>query len=220
MRYIALTLLLLNLAYLGWNLWQRQLPTVAARPTAAPLAGAPLVLLAELGDTADPDSVQATGEGRCTRAGEFASLEDAELLIEEARAMGLVARLALTGERLPPLYRVFLPPYSSREVAALGLATLQGDPGVVTLVQDIYLITRGGLENGIALGIFPAEEAAEAVRARLEALGYPARTGEVARAEGPVFVLLQSAAGGPISAENWAQLVLDRPYLSGSENVC
>ncbi|MEX2129864.1 MAG: SPOR domain-containing protein [Pseudohongiellaceae bacterium] len=221
MRSIALTILLINLAYLAWIVWDRQQsssPTTVIDPGPA---GTSLLLLSESNIDDPQGQAENPASARlCTRAGVFPTLEDANQLIEEARRMGLDARLSLEGRMQPPQYRVYLPPYVSRDSAAQSLNTLQTNPAVVELLIESYLITRGDLENGIAFGVFADLADAEAVRDQLDALGYPVQMGEVPTAEGPVFVLLNDRETGPVSAQIWAQLVLDRPYLSHSENVC
>lgn len=221
MRPIAITLLLLNFAYLGWIVWQRSqspVPSIPVRPATA--SGAPLVLLSERDATAVSRSDVAMAVLLCTQVGEFPSLEDANLFIKEARDLGLTAKLSLAGRLLEPQYRVYLPPFSSRDIAALTVNTLQGVPEFIALALESYVITRGELANGIAFGIFPDQAGAEVIRNTLGALGYAAEVGEVPRAEGAVFVELIGPDDAAISPRIWEQLLLDRPYLNRSENVC
>ena len=221
MRYIALTLLLLNLAYLAWNFWQRSQTEVPVVLIETEEPGARLRLLSERETDAERAApVAAEAAALCSRLGEFPSVEDANLFIKEARALNLQAELWVDGSLLAPQYRVYLPPYSSREIAALSLNALQEDPRVTELALETYLITRGELANGIGLGIFAERNTAETLMEALSGLGYEVRLGEVPRAEGRIFVLLSEAQIMALDPQIRAQLMLDRPYLDASENVC
>ena len=155
MRYIAVTLLLANLAYLGWVQMRPQV--VQESPPARELLNTGITLVdefqAQAGTAPRPDT-NASDTLQCSRVAGLMSLDGANSLMVEARDMGLEAALELSGAALPSHYRVYLPPASSRAIATISLDGLAERLRAADLGIDSYLITRGQLENAIALGVF------------------------------------------------------------------
>ena len=224
MRYIAVFLILANFAYLGWNLWQEQAaesPGTNEAVTQRPLLNTGLTLVSEYQAAAAEQAAREAEASRlCSLVAGFASLDEANTFIALAGQAGLSARLALSGDSLPSQYRVYLPPASSRSIATItmdGLGERLAEAGVDV---ETYLITRGLLENAIALGVYEQESAAAEVVAAVEALGYSPKSQDIPRSTGEPQVLLDPGPQARINEAEWLDLTAETPALSRSENVC
>ncbi|GAB5500599.1 MAG: hypothetical protein PsegKO_29100 [Pseudohongiellaceae bacterium] len=224
MRYIAIFLVLANLALLGWNLWRGQTAVSGSQPAQSdtrPLLNTGLTLLSEYQDaTAEQQRRDAEANRRCSLVTGFDTVDDAYSFIAEAEQQGLLARLGLTGEALPSQYRVYLSPASSRSIATITLDGLGERLAESGLSVESYLITRGVLENAIALGVYEEQAAAEEVIAAVAALGYDPQLQDIPRSTGDVQVLLDPGERPQVRDTEWLDLTAERPGLSRSENVC
>ncbi|MFM1897738.1 MAG: hypothetical protein RLZZ385_2812 [Pseudomonadota bacterium] len=222
MRWIVATLFIANLVMLAWGIGsdRQSAPVAQGSPARDQVAPAGLRLLSEghVSSTAAPSPP--AGAGRCIQLSGFDNLEDALYFISQLQAEGINGQVLLRGVTLEPQYRVYLPPFSSRDIATLTLETLQQLRQERGLSFESYLITRGPLENGIAFGVFALEAEAEALADTLRGLSLAALTGTVPRSEGAVLVELTTDENNRISEDLWQELVLDRPAIARSENVC
>jgi len=224
-RYIAIFLVLVNLAYLGWNLWRgSQAEEDGPRSTVAesrPLLNTGLTLVSEYEQiAAEQARLDAEANRQCSLVTGFDSFDEATSFMALAEQQGLATRIGFTGEPLPTQYRVYLPPASSRSVATIALDGLSERLATAGLEVESYLITRGALENAIALGVFEEQEAAGEVLAAVEELGYQPRLQDIPRATGTVQVLLDPVSRPRIGDAEWLDLTAERPALGRSENVC
>ena len=85
---------------------------------------------------------------------------------------------------------------------------------------ETYLITRGLLENGIALGVFSEQASAQNTQSRVLQLGYPAEIEEIPRSTGEIRVQLQVLEQEALENPAWLELTGDRTGLSIVENLC
>ena len=88
------------------------------------------------------------------------------------------------------------------------------------MVSEIYLITRGMLENGIALGVFSERVDAETARIAVQELGYVPEIEEIPRSTGEIQVQLQVLEQNVQENPAWLDLTVGRPDLSITENLC
>ena len=86
--------------------------------------------------------------------------------------------------------------------------------------SEIYLITRGMRENGIALGVFSERDDAEASNKAIRELGYAPEIEEIPRSTGEIQVQLQALEQNVLENPPWLDLTVDRPDLSITENLC
>ena len=220
MRYIVIFLLLANLVYLGWNYYQPA-PSAPASELTRPLLNNGLMLLSEFEVVAAEQArLNAEAARLCAQITGFASVDDANSLIAAARALGLQATLELTGTALAPRFRVFLPPASSRSIATITLDSLSERIRNAGMQIETYLITRGLLENAIALGVFTSLSAAEMTRQQLQELGYEAEIEEIPRSDGDIEVWLKDPDSDQVGDTEWLDLSAERPELSRAENLC
>mgnify|MGYP001162639895 FL=1 len=224
MRYIAVFLLLANAAYFFWHLYTSQNGGVGLDRVVIPPINSGLVLLSEQTEIADLLVTDVTpvkkAYGYCALAGLFPNLEDANYFMVSAQELGFDTEVSLSGELLSPQYRVYLPPLASREIATSTLIGLSERLREADLSIESYLITRGQLSNGIALGVFAQRFNAEGVQNRVLELGYNLEIGEIPRADGDIQVRLMHENQFPFQTDQWLELTLDRPYLEQVENLC
>jgi len=156
----------------------------------------------------------------CSLVGNFATVDEANGFIARVESESVTARLSLAGEPLPAQYLVYLSPLSSRLIATITLEGLGEAIAAANLEIENYLITRGLLENAIALGVFSDVASATEIRNQVAELGYSVEIDEIPRSTGDIRVQLQAASSDLIENLKWLELTADRPYLSRSENLC
>ncbi|MEX0618728.1 MAG: SPOR domain-containing protein [Pseudohongiellaceae bacterium] len=232
MRTVILLLLVTNLGFLAWNMFQPPWQDLVVGSDYGARAVPGITLLAER--TPEPDipteperpasrvigPQSGGGAMNCIAIGLFPTLDDAFQFIAQARELGFNAELAVDGPMLDPQYRVFLPPAESREMATTMLDELNRRALDQGMTLESYLVTRGELENGVALGVFnQADNATEIVR-QVASLGFEVRISEVPQTDGDISVHLKNLENERLGDTLWSQLILDRPYLDQSQNVC
>ena len=132
----------------------------------------PVVTNSGLSETEVSEQVVST----CAALGPFGSIEDGEIIKDQLASVDLKVALKavdeLTGNRD---YRVMLPPASSAEQAFRKLRELQS--------QDIdsYVIMRGRNALGISLGVFSGEERALQLQSVLTKKGYETQISPIDR---------------------------------------
>ncbi|MEZ5543561.1 MAG: hypothetical protein R3F42_16220 [Pseudomonadota bacterium] len=180
MRHLVYLLLILNVAYFGWNLFaagtpeqqQRELPPL-------PASAKPLVTLQEMQQHSaavleqDADGVDALtrtdppgagGTAVCQRLGPFLAEADARAVAAQLDRHGLEPRQRVSADRQESSYWVYLP--SMTRAAAMEIARqldAQGD-------HEYYI----GKDNFISLGTFRDSARAEIRQRQLQEMGLDA----------------------------------------------
>jgi len=215
MRYIAIFLLLANIAYFSWLRYDDEPSMAVVQDNPRPLLNSGLTLVSEF-----EAQLAARPVLKCFALSAFNTVDDATSFIAELGEAAFSADVILSGDSLSSQFRVFLPPSSSRGIATITLDSLSESLNTAELDIDIYLITRGMLENGIALGVFPDRESAEAVLNAVEGLGYAPQIEEIRRSTGEIGVQLQLQEQYVLQNPAWLDSTVDRPNLSITENLC
>jgi len=118
-----------------------------------------------------PEALQASQPKVCIEVGPFQTIQEIEAAIStfptEIAFQSESRTVAVEIE-----YRVYLPPLPSREIAATTLENLRAAFALNNLAIETFLIPRGELANGIALGLFTEHANALNVREQLRNLGY------------------------------------------------
>ncbi len=250
MRGILLGLLFSNMVFLAWNILTPSLAPVASPRVSPPHEYETLQLLAEIDAAlllpypsgasltqaeavavavpepvvaeqvvAEQEGVVAGGEGYCAEIGPFRSQEDAQGYIS-SHAERLSLQLDVRDVPAPPDYRVYLPPFSSRELAQSTLATLQAQFAANNVAIDTYLMPRGELANGIALGLFSEQQNALNVQRQMEVLGYKVVVRTEPKQRQEVWLVATGMRSQEEFAEHWAQMRLSRSYVDTREKLC
>ena len=219
MRYIVIFLLLANFAYFGWNQYYQILPTSVPVSESLPLLNTGLMLVREY-EAQERESTATIRTPVCSIVAKFPSVGDAYGFMARSRDGGFGTLLNLTGEALPPQFRVYIPPLSSRTFATITLDGLSEAITNADLQVETYLITRGILSNAIALGVFDQRDSADIVINQLKILGYDAEIQEIPLSTGDIQVLLRHPDSGFIDEAQWLDLSTNRPYLTVTGNLC
>jgi hypothetical protein len=193
MRWIFVTLILLNLLYFGWGYWKQSgnadtPDTEVVAASSGVEAGQGLVLLTERlpapGSPAPPPSIsperpkveppkmpvmiKEPDRRVCARLGPYPDEKGGGIAVRALREAGLQAAMAEVQEQKSVQYWVVLPAAESRRRALQTLRELQARK------IDSYLITSGEMSNAISLGLFSREELARGVQQKIKEAGYPA----------------------------------------------
>jgi hypothetical protein len=192
MRGVVLGLLLSNLLFWGWEvlLDQNAGGEVVQRPTNGSSRNAQTIRLVSEVDadvlvrfpalnTGGADVGLNSGVGlsenplNCFEIGPFDNLVDAQDFIDSQSIQTPMApELRRTPAPGSAVFRVYLPPQESRELAADKLEELRGAFDAHSLNIDSFLVVRGEMENSIALGVFAEQRNALNVQQQLAELGY------------------------------------------------
>lgn len=241
MRGIVFGLLFTNLVYLAWNIFvptatEQRLPSPAAQmgesvrlvseasseqlrqypaqQDAPALQDAPAQSLAQ-----SADEIVTEQALYCAQIGPFRNEEDAQNF---ANTYAQRMNLAVEVRQVPaaPDYRVFLPPFASRELAISTQETLRAAFAANKFSIDTYLVPRGELENSIALGLFSEQSNALNVQRQMQGLGYQVvvRTEEKQASE--AWVLATDVESEAQFTQQWTQMRLSRSYIDAGEKLC
>lgn len=214
MRYIVIFLLLANIGYFAWNVTHPRPPVIAEEPRA--LLNTGLTLLSEYeeqGEELALDSVR-----QCSIVSGFLDQPAAEAFLERARSRNLQGFLEIESPQTE--YRLYLRPTPSRDIAAAILEDLSARLMEEELGLDTYLITRGELENAIALGLYASRDQAETVRNQVAELGYGPQIEEIPLGETQFQVILRPPQAERINEPEWLDLSAETEGLTRLENLC
>lgn len=216
MRYTVVFLILANLAYFGWNYWYPlpEPPTGAVQP----LINSGLTLVSEFEEQTGLAAIEARRQ--CSLVSGFESSDEAESFMAQARSRGLQAFLTGSLATSRSQYQVFLPPTASTEIARLTLADLAQRVEEAGIEVETYLITRGELQNAVALGVFDSATEAVVLRDQVSELGYSPQIQQFDAFVSSVQVWLRPPESERINELEWLDLSGVRPNLSRVENLC
>lgn len=235
MRWIFVSLLVVNLLLLAWGMVFREAPgpAIGAPRPVTPYAYsdvAALRLLSESGmpaatKTVVPDSAPAQsiprpsvpekdGKPLCEMVGAFAGRAEAEQFIERLNAIDIqssIRELELPGGSR---YQVYLPPEVSHKAALRRLTELQAKK------VDSYIIPKGELENGISLGMFSQENLAKQHLHDMEAIGLKPKMNIIERTYWETWVMLEPGQGGKMSSLAWERVMEGINDIERRQNFC
>lgn len=149
MRLIVVSLLLINLAYLGY---QFTLPVAQEQDATIDVAvssGAqPIRMLSEMDTQVKAGASKPKQDALCWAVGPYPVELDAKHLYARMLAMDIPALVKTQSVVIKEEFWVYLPPLANRKQAIRKLKELQKRK------VDSFVITEGELENGISLGLF------------------------------------------------------------------
>ena len=242
MRGVVFGLLFSNLAFLAWNLFV-PVTTEPRTPVLVANGGERVQLLSEVAldqlraypdrqQESTPVSVSEAAEVAeasesptaaqtlyCAQIGPFRNEDDARNFANtHAQRMSLSVDI----RQVPaaPDYRVFLPPFASRELATSTQETLRAAFAANNLAIDTYLVPRGELENSIALGLFGEQRNALNVQQQMLGLGYQVVVRAEEKQVSEAWVLAEDIETEAEFAQHWAQMRLTRSYIDAGEKLC
>jgi hypothetical protein len=222
MRWILITLLLLNITLFAW-FWRAAPADLEIAESGNGESSMSLVLLSEEADVSPRVVPQILSDIEttlvCYEVGPFIDSSDAE---QFRLSHGISFDNVLENRQVQTRtdYRVYLPPYSSREAAGRALEELRAALLANKLDIDTLVITRGDMENGIALGLFSEQRNALNVERQLAQLGYVVSILEEPRFQEQLWISLRERMESAKLMAQWPIMQQQRPYLQRLEKLC
>ncbi|WP_444920947.1 SPOR domain-containing protein [Microbulbifer sp. CnH-101-G] len=224
MRWIALSLLLLNFGVFAWfvstTTAEKERVRIADKRAEAQIQGITLVSemsrkdLSPLAAPSAPPPAEHSAEQLCTLLGPFAEEFLGEAIVQRLKALQVDAILRDVEMQGQMRYWVFLPPLNSRREAYNRLRELQAQ-GI-----DSYVIPKGALADGISFGIFSERLRAESLTSELLEKGIRAQFREEPQTHSERWIVLAPGASDDLAPEFWLQLQQEYPDLDRRRNLC
>ncbi|MBG11494.1 MAG: hypothetical protein CMD92_10090 [Gammaproteobacteria bacterium] len=216
MRYVVVSLLLVNLTYLGWNLgWPAPgSPTRESRP----LLNTGLTLISEFESRTLGAELEASR--LCSLVTGFQDDLEVADFMTAAIGLGLEVAYAVDTPNQERQYRVYLPPTPSAEIAGLTLQDLTVRLEDADVTAEIALVTRGDERNAITLGTFESATEAVSLRDRISILGYSPQIERIQPQPERLELWLRAPQSKRVDELEWLDLTGERSNLSRIENLC
>lgn len=216
MRWVCLTLMIINLVLLGWR-FGVGLPAKYQAQTQPPAWQAPagvkrVLLLGEDESAAAP--VNASLEDVCRWVGPFTSQQSAQVFIDRVAALDVLSALETENLASGESFWVFLPRESSRAAAQRTLTQLQSRN------IESYIIPDGELENAISLGVFRKLSSAQARLEQMVAQGYEPLLESVARDSKQYWVSVAEREFQKVDQNAWNRITKEQFKLQERQKFC
>ncbi len=150
----------------------------------------------------------------CTFLGPLKDSETTQQLQQRLIAVGIRSEIITEKIKIHPDYWVYLPPLASRTLAIRLLRELKE--------RDIesFVINEGDLKNGLSLGLFTREKAAESVKENIRMSGYDAKIRVVPRSRNEFWVELSSQSTHLFSDELWGNIQQQFSLSEKRQKLC
>lgn len=166
MRWIFISLLVLNLAYLGYEFTQPEHVAQQQAVEVQSVSGAASIqMLSEvsgLRKRAKDSNKVSSKSGLCWAVGPYKVELDAKHLYARMTAIDLNAKVVAQSVLVKEEFWVYLPPLANKKQAIRKLKELQKRK------VDSFVITEGELANGISLGLFSQQDSVDRLLASLK----------------------------------------------------
>lgn len=185
MRWILISLLVLNLAYLGYEFSTPQIAQQETSVQVEVLTGVPRITMLNEVKNKIPKAGQPkkNHEQLCWAVGPFPVELDARHLISRMLAIDIQADIKPQSVVVKKEFWVYLPPLANKNQAIRKLKELQKRK------IDSFVITEGELANGISLGLFGQKESVDRLMEELDKKKIKASIKEIERSRDEYFVL-------------------------------
>lgn len=207
MRYLFLSLVLLNILYALWQLQGSPagspLPVSSAPP---PLVQSPPLLESPL---LSSDEV-----ALCVILGEFSGGTEAEQLRQRLLALDIDSRLEAREVISGTDYWLVMPVVGGKRHGVIQLSALQ-EQGI-----DSFLITRGEMAGNLSLGVFSREDYAQVRQGQLQQLGHDVRIHAMSKKDQQFVVEVGSKARRLVDQAMLTRLRVDFPGLQHQYQPC
>lgn len=211
MKYLFLSLFLLNVLYALWQLQVR-------RPSVEAVAAGPMVAEVERGAAVEsravlaPERVQEAG--LCVSLGGFESAGEAEQLRQRLLVLGVAAQVKSSDVVVGTDYWLVMPVIGGERHAVLQLSALQ-EQGL-----DSFLITRGELAGQLAMGVFAKEDYARLRREELQSMGHDVSMHSLSKTEQQFLVEVGSQSRRLLDQAMLSRLREDFPFMQHQYQSC
>lgn len=165
MRWIFISLVVLNLAYLGYEFTQPQKVEQQQAVDVQVVSGAaPIHLLSEVERVKkrNTQSAEQAADALCWAVGPYKVELDAKHLYARMTAIDMKAQVQPQSILVKEEFWVYLPPLPNKKQAVRKLKELQKRK------VDSFVITEGELANGISLGLFSQQKSVDRLLAALK----------------------------------------------------
>lgn len=168
---------------------------------------------------ASSEDVSDVVTGYCVEIGPFESAAQAQAAID---AFAVDVSMVTEQRTIPgnAEYRVYLPPFPNREIAAQTMQQIRDEFASRNLAIDTFLITRGELVNGIALGLFSEQRNASNVREQMRAMGYEVTVTEEARTVERFWIVSEPFDSKEDFEFRWAGIAALHDSAPAVEKLC
>lgn len=185
MRLILVSLLIINLAYLGYQFTQPvKLEQEASIDVAVATGADPIQLLSEVSAKPKSTNAEATKkDALCWAVGPYPVELDAKHLYARMLAMDMPARVESQSVVIKEEFWVYLSPLANRKQAMRKLKELQKRK------IDSFVITEGELENGISLGLFGKQDSVDRLLTKLKEKNIAAKVRPLTRTRDQFWVM-------------------------------
>ncbi len=208
MKYLLLSLLLLNILYALWQLQGQPLVPAATLVEVEPSVAPPQSL-------SSGSVVVSGGEAvLCVTLGRFVTAAEAELLRQRLLALDVDSQVLKRDAVIGAEYWLVMPVVGGERHAVIQLSALQEQR------IDGFLITRGELAGSLSLGVFAQEDNARARQEQLRGLGLDVRLHALNKHEPEYVVEVTSQARRLVDQELLSRLRQDFSGLQHRYEAC
>ena len=216
MRWIFITLIVINLVFFVWQQFGQTGDTSAPPRTYQPAKSADLSMLSErnqkslqefqavVSNPITQPSGPEIADGACLTIGSFPDIFAGRQVVNQLASLDIAAEVRAVDEATGEHdYRVLIPPLNSLQESFRKLRELKARN------IDSYVITAGDNALGISLGVYSTESLALQTRDRLVEDGYPVRLIEIPRLHREYWVF--PVEGTELDVDDiWWQKLLDQ----------
>lgn len=214
MRWIFITLVVINLGYLAWQLYDQTRAQPARVKTYQRDKSASIRMLSErnqkpmqefqvgVSDSMGQAMTEETTDGECLAIGPFPDIFSGRQVINQLASMEIEAEIRAVDQEIGDYdYRVLIPPLNSLQESFRKLRELKARN------IDSYVLTSGGNALGISLGVFSSKDLALQTRDEMERNGYAVILAEIPRLHREYW--LYPAAGTELYVDEiwWQNLI-------------
>lgn len=213
MKYLFLSLLLLNILYALWQLQDRaSMEQHTAGESASEVSPPPPPLT--LPPRAASELAAEPMPALCVTLGRFDGVAEAEQLQQRLLALDIAAQVRARDMVVGTDYWLVLPIVGGEREAVLQLGALQ-ERGV-----DSFLITRGEMAGQLSLGVFEKEEYAHLRRERLQEMGLDVNVHALSKIRQLFLVQVGGQARRLVDQAMLTRLRADFPSLQHQYQPC
>ncbi|WP_370979647.1 SPOR domain-containing protein [Agaribacterium sp. ZY112] len=213
MRYIFISLLLVNIALAVWG-FSGVAETKVSPSSPGVLAPVLKTMSQEIVPRSDaPDPAEASPE-MCELVGPFDQGGEAEAFVERLQSVEIEAVIKQIELPAGQSYWVHLPPEDSETTAYRKLAALQGQ-GI-----ESYVIAQGELKNAVSLGVFTYPELADKRVDTAKAMGLDAQVTIVERTQIETWVSIRPEFVEKMSDLTWSRMLEGMGEQERRQNFC
>lgn len=173
MRYLFLSLLLLNILYALWELQERSARSAGISTGSV---SSPSLIRTDDASALDVATDQIEMSALCVTLGQFADVIEAQLLRQRLMALDIRSQIHSREWVASTEYWLVMPVVAVDRQHGLAQLALLQDQGI-----DSFLITRGDFAGSLSLGIFYRKENALARQEQLQGLVQPVQLHAVSK---------------------------------------